>query len=136
MSLEWLCRQVGTTRAFSSDVIHINSRRHIPMRRRRGVRVQVAHRDTFFRPLTGVRPGDEVAITAPGGVYRYVVTGTRVVDPSGVSVLRPTTGLTLTLVTCYPFDFVGSARKRFIVTGRLRRAPAAAPAASPGPVRL
>ncbi len=82
-----------------------------------------AHRDTFFRALKGVRVGDEVTITAPDGVYRYVVTGTRIVEPSDISVLDPSAGKTLTLVTCYPFDYVGSAPKRFIVSGRLTSAP-------------
>lgn len=82
-----------------------------------------AHRDSFFRPLQGVRTGDEVTITVPGGAYRYLVTGIRIVNPSDVSVLRPTVDSTLTLVTCYPFDFVGSAPKRFIVSGRLAAEP-------------
>jgi sortase A len=86
----------------------------------RGNAAFAAHRDTFFRPLKDVRAGDEVAIATPSGVHRYVVTGTRVVEPSDVDVLAPTPDPTLTLVTCYPFDYVGSAPKRFIVTARLR----------------
>lgn len=78
-----------------------------------------AHRDTFFRPLKGVRKGDEIAVTTPRGEFRYVVSATRVVDPSDVSVLRASSDPTLTLVTCYPFDYIGSAPKRFIVTARL-----------------
>ena len=77
-----------------------------------------AHRDTFFGPLKDVRKGDEVVVTTRDGVHRYTVTSTRIVDPSDVSVLRPTGGRTLTLVTCYPFDFVGSAPSRFIVLAR------------------
>ena len=79
-----------------------------------------AHRDTFFAPLRDVRAGDEVVVTTPSAVHRYSVVGTRVVDPTDVSVLRPSDGRTLTLVTCYPFDFVGSAPKRFIVTAEAR----------------
>jgi len=78
-----------------------------------------AHRDTFFAPLKGVRKGDEIAVTTTNGEFRYVVSGMRVVDPSDVSVLRTSIEPTLTLVTCYPFDFVGSAPRRFIVTARL-----------------
>lgn len=78
-----------------------------------------AHRDTFFRSLEGVRNGDEIAVTTTRGEYRYVVSGTRIVDPSDVSVLRASREPTLTLVTCYPFDYVGSAPQRFIVTARL-----------------
>jgi sortase A len=78
-----------------------------------------AHRDTFFRPLQGVRKGDEIAVTTAGGEFRYVVSATRIVDPSDVSVLRASTHATLTLVTCYPFEYIGSAPRRFIVTARL-----------------
>ena len=78
-----------------------------------------AHRDTFFRPLQGVRKGDEVIVTTPRGVYRYSVTGTRVVEPENVSVLDPTKETALTLVTCYPFDYIGSAPQRFIVRASL-----------------
>jgi sortase A len=78
-----------------------------------------AHRDTFFRPLKSVQNGDEVIVTTTRGVFRYLVTGTRIVEPSDVSVLDPTPGATLTLVTCYPFDYVGSAPQRFIVQAAL-----------------
>jgi sortase A len=78
-----------------------------------------AHRDTFFRPLRDVRAGDEIGVTTPEGDFTYVVSNTRIVDPSDVSVLHATTDPTLTLVTCYPFDFVGAAPKRFIVSARL-----------------
>lgn len=78
-----------------------------------------AHRDTFFGPLQGVRVGDAITITTPGGDFRYIVSGTRIVDPSEVSVLRSTAEPTLTLITCYPFDYIGSAPQRFIVSARL-----------------
>ena len=80
-----------------------------------------AHRDTFFRPLKGVRKGDEVIVTTARGVYRYSVTGTRVVEPDDVTVLDSTKETALTLVTCYPFDFVGSAPQRFIVRASLQK---------------
>ena len=79
-----------------------------------------AHRDTFFRPLRSVRNGDEVIVTTTRGVFRYLVTGTRIVEPTEVSVLDPTNEATLTLVTCYPFDYVGSAPQRFIVRAVLQ----------------
>lgn len=79
-----------------------------------------AHRDTFFRPLKSVRNGDEVILTTTRGVFRYLVTGTRIVDPEDVSVLDPTPAATLTLVTCYPFEYVGSAPQRFIVQAALQ----------------
>jgi sortase A len=78
-----------------------------------------AHRDTFFRPLRRVHSGDIVTVTTPRGSYRYIVTSTRVVDPEDVSVLDPTSEPTLTLVTCYPFTYIGSAPYRFVVRGEL-----------------
>jgi sortase A len=74
-----------------------------------------AHRDTFFRPLKDVRKGDRITVKTLDGVHEYRVTETRVVTPDDVSVLAPTMNRTLTLVTCYPFNFVGTAPKRFIV---------------------
>ncbi|MBW8896123.1 MAG: class D sortase, partial [Acidobacteria bacterium] len=73
------------------------------------------HRDTFFRGLRNVRSGDRISVTTPAGVIEYVVRGTRIVDPDDVSVLNPTEPQTLTLVTCYPFNYIGSAPRRFIV---------------------
>jgi sortase A len=75
------------------------------------------HRDTFFRPLRNIRQNDEIVVTTSLGEYRYRVTSTSVVSPKEVGVLRPTGEEVLTLVTCYPFYFVGSAPERFIVRG-------------------
>jgi sortase A len=76
------------------------------------------HRDSFFRPLKDVRVGDQVVLTTPRGTFRYVVEATAVVRPDRVDVLDPTAEPTLTLVTCYPFYYVGSAPERFIVQAR------------------
>ena len=73
------------------------------------------HRDTFFRALEGVRENDLVRITTPGGTYDYHVKWHRVVGPRQVDVLDPTAAPSLTLVTCYPFRWIGPAPKRFIV---------------------
>ncbi len=73
------------------------------------------HRDTFFRGLRNVRVNDEIRFTTLGGTYRYRVKSTEVVSPDDTSALKPTLERTLTLVTCYPFNFVGSAPERFIV---------------------
>ena len=77
------------------------------------------HRDGVFRGLARIRRGDLISITTPSGKYRYAVDSLRVVEPEDVSVLRPTRGPTLTLVTCYPFRFIGDAPERFIVDARL-----------------
>ena len=74
-----------------------------------------AHRDTFFRPLRNVRVNDIVTLTTLKGEYRYRVVSTRVVSPDEVSVLNSTGEEILTLVSCYPFYFVGPAPNRFIV---------------------
>jgi sortase A len=73
------------------------------------------HRDTFFRPLRNIQTNDIVVLATLRGRYRYRVTSTRVVSPNAVEVLAPSTGQTLTLVTCYPFYYVGPAPDRFIV---------------------
>jgi sortase A len=78
-----------------------------------------AHRDTFFRSLENVRAGDRIVVTTPTGRHQYVVRDTKVVSPRDVSVLDPTPEPTLTLVTCFPFRYIGSAPERFIVRADL-----------------
>jgi sortase A len=73
------------------------------------------HRDTFFRPLQYIRVGDELHLSTFHGDFRYQVRETMVVSPDDVSVLRPTDRPMLTLITCYPFRYVGNAPRRFIV---------------------
>ncbi len=73
------------------------------------------HRDTFFRVLRKIRPDDMIELETTAGTYRYMVKSTKIVTPRDVSVLNASGGETLTLVTCYPFYYVGSAPKRFIV---------------------
>lgn len=73
------------------------------------------HRDTFFRGLQRIQNGHEITLTTLSGVTRYLVASTQVVEPSDVKVLDSSEEAILTLVTCYPFDLVGPAPKRFIV---------------------
>lgn len=80
--------------------------------------VLAGHRDTFFRPLKKIREGDEIEVTGPEGVSRYKVEFTQIVAPEATEVLRPTGGSTLTLITCYPFRYIGNAPDRFIVRGQ------------------
>jgi sortase A len=79
------------------------------------------HRDTFFRPLRNVRHNDEITLTTLEGSYRYLVDTTQIVPPEDIRALENSGDTTLTLVTCYPFYFVGPAPKRFIV--RAHRVP-------------
>ena len=74
-----------------------------------------AHRDTFFRPLRHVRPGDAIELDTPDGVRSYFVRSTTVVDPEMTAVLEPIDEAVLTLVTCFPFYYVGPAPQRYIV---------------------
>ena len=73
------------------------------------------HRDTFFRALRNIQKNDTIDFETESGTYQYVVDSTRIVGPRDVGVLAASGGKTLTLVTCYPFYYVGSAPKRFIV---------------------
>lgn len=74
-----------------------------------------AHRDSFFRPLEGIRVGDVIELQSPDGMQRFEVGEIFITDPLNVSVLEPTAQPTLTLITCYPFRYVGFAPERFIV---------------------
>jgi sortase A len=77
--------------------------------------VIAGHRDTFFRPLQNVQVGDDIILTAFGRHVHYRVLWFSIVDPGEVSVIGPTSDAVLTLVTCYPFHFIGPAPDRFIV---------------------
>jgi sortase A len=90
------------------------------------------HRDGVFRGLKDIVAGDEVVLTTAAEHARYVVDLIEIVDPERVEVLRPRASPSLTLVTCYPFYFVGDAPQRFIVHARLDRT---APTARLNPVR-
>jgi sortase A len=74
-----------------------------------------AHRDTLFRPLRNIRINDEVRVVTAHGEFLYRVRHTQIVDPEDVRVLAPTPKPSLTLITCYPFYFVGNAPQRFVV---------------------
>jgi sortase A len=77
------------------------------------------HRDGFFRGLKDIVLGDVIEVETLAGTHRYTVDELTIVDPSDVSVLEPRESETVTLVTCYPFYFVGSAPERFIVHASL-----------------
>jgi sortase A len=77
------------------------------------------HRDTVFRPLRHIQVGDPLELTTADRLYKYKISKTAIVGPNDVYVLDPTEKPTLTLVTCYPFEYVGHAPKRFIVQAQL-----------------
>jgi sortase A len=78
-----------------------------------------AHRDSHFRALKDIQEDDTIELTTLDGTLRYRVEWTKIVKPADVSVLEPTDEPALTLVTCYPFYYVGSAPERFIVRAHL-----------------
>jgi sortase A len=74
-----------------------------------------AHRDTFFRPLEDMRGDDTIRLVMPEGVYEYRVEAATIVKPDRIDVLESTTASTLTLVTCYPFEYIGLAPYRYVI---------------------
>jgi sortase A len=76
------------------------------------------HRDTFFRKLKDLRAKDEIVLSTLNGNFKYEVESLLVVEPDNVAVLAPSSENMLTMVTCYPFSYIGSAPKRFIVRAR------------------
>jgi sortase A len=85
-----------------------------------GNTVLAAHRDTFFRPLAHIREGDVITFSTADALLEYVVKELKVVEPTAVEVLEPTSAATLTLITCFPFDYIGPAPQRFIVRAERR----------------
>lgn len=77
--------------------------------------VIAGHRDTFFRALRNIQKGDEITFTTVQGIYHYQVGSIDKVGPQDVQVLQASGRRTLTLITCFPFYYVGSAPQRFIV---------------------
>ena len=78
------------------------------------------HRDGFFRPLKDISAGDVIELVTTSGTAVYAVDRVRITSPADVSVLGPRTKPSLTLVTCYPFYFVGPAPNRYIVEASLK----------------
>ena len=73
------------------------------------------HRDTYFRALEDIRAKDEIQIQTATGVSHYEVDRVQIVAPGDTGILTPSPGSDLTLVTCYPFHFIGPAPERFVV---------------------
>ena len=77
--------------------------------------VLAGHRDSFFSRLKDIKKGDRVLLKTPDGVFRYEVESQEIVSPARTEVLKASAAPRLTLITCYPFWYIGSAPKRFIV---------------------
>jgi len=80
--------------------------------------VLAGHRDSFFRALRSVEEGDEIEVTTPGATLRYAVTAIEVVGSEDTDVMWPTKDKSLTLITCYPFHYIGPAPDRYVVRAR------------------
>ncbi len=80
-----------------------------------------SHRDGYFRRLEDLKVGDEIVVDTREASYRYVVEEIRITDPTDTVVLWPGDVPELTLVTCYPFDFIGRAPLRYVVRAELRK---------------
>jgi len=92
------------------------------------------HRDGFFRGLKDVAKGDVIELARPGQSDFYVIDGMQIVNPKEVSVLVSTQAPSLTLVTCFPFYFVGSAPQRYVVRASLRNSSQSTESASRGSI--
>ena len=95
-----------------------------------GNAVITAHRDTFFRHIFELEKGDEINVQRDGRVFRYEVTGKKVVPPTDLSVLHATPDAQLTLITCYPIYYIGPAPERLVVFSKLTT-PGGEPAGKP-----
>lgn len=84
-----------------------------------GNAVITAHRDTFFRHIYELTKGDDILVRRNGQVFKYQVTGKKIVMPDDVGVLKQTADPQLTLITCYPTYYIGPAPKRLVVFSRL-----------------
>ncbi|MEZ5356568.1 MAG: sortase [Bryobacteraceae bacterium] len=81
------------------------------------------HRDTFFRPLRGIERRDRILVRTQTNLYRYDVESVMVVQPEHIDVLMGGEEAICTLITCFPFDYVGAAPRRWIVRARLAAGP-------------
>jgi sortase A len=80
--------------------------------------VVAAHRDTFFRKLESILPGNTIRFETVRRTYEYIVESTEIVDPQDTRVMESRAFSELTLITCFPFYYVGAAPKRFVVHAR------------------
>jgi len=84
-----------------------------------GNSVITGHRDTFFRHIYELTKGDELVVERSGKIFKYQVTGKKIVQPTDVSVIEPSSEPRLTLITCYPTYYIGPAPERLVVFSKL-----------------
>lgn len=115
LGLKTIVAQGDSSKVLRRAVGHL---RETPLPGEPGNVALAGHRDGFFRPLRNIRLGDRISLNTLDGEFLYQVESTEVVGPSEVRVLQSSRENTLTLVTCFPFHYVGAAPKRFIVHAR------------------
>jgi LPXTG-site transpeptidase (sortase) family protein len=115
LGLETMVVQGDTPRILRRAVGHMPE---TPLPWESGNVALAGHRDSFFRPLRNIRSGDAITLKTVHGDFQYEVESTEVVPANDVRVLDASTGRMLTLVTCFPFYYVGSAPNRFVVRAR------------------
>ncbi len=116
LHLSVMVREGDDERTLRSGAGHIPGTALVPGKGNIGI---AGHRDTFFRPLRFIRPDDRITLRTPAGIVQFTVSDVEIVPPDDVQALSPEPGRDLTLVTCYPFYYVGPAPKRFIVHAKL-----------------
>lgn len=116
LNLSAMVREGVDSRTLSNSVGHVPS---TPLPGHSGNFALAAHRDTLFRALKDIRLDDLITFESQNQTYTYRVYHTLIVKPTDVAVLQSDGHESLTLITCYPFYYIGSAPKRFIVQARL-----------------
>jgi sortase A len=94
-----------------------------PLPWQKGNAALAGHRDTFLRAMRDISAGDEIRLTTPHGAFTYRVREIAIVTPDNLTGLSLTDDSSLTLITCYPFSYVGNAPKRFVVRAAPIRTP-------------
>jgi sortase A len=115
LDLEAVVVQGDSSRDLQRAVGHLSNS---PLPGEPGNVALAAHRDTFFRPLRNIRVGDEIKFKTRDHSFRYQVESTQIVASADLTVLQPSPGHDLTLLTCYPFNYIGPAPQRFVVFAR------------------
>lgn len=116
LNLSAMVREGVDAKTLSNSVGHVPS---TPLPGHSGNFALAAHRDTLFRALKDIRVADLITFESQNQTYTYRVSHTRIVKPTDVAVLQSDGHESLTLITCYPFYYIGSAPERFIVQARL-----------------
>jgi len=112
LNLAYVLLEGSDNRTLDKSIGHVEGTAEIGEKGNIGI---AGHRNTHFRKLEWIRRGDEIVLTTPHAEYRYRVEWARLFHPNDMEVLNPAHGPAVTLITCFPFEYVGAAPLRFIV---------------------